>query len=202
MASRRWRWRRNCSRCRADTAALLLFGRGHANDGEGFAVARQVTIQPADQFGSVGFVGVDAFTQQIQFHRPDHQALDTPADQLAGQDEAARAGFIDRVDLFGQGQLFFDESLQVATVGIDALGRLSAGAIELTHDAQIGRMLINAQQDPLIRRFGDLRIGGDCVEVRTMSVGLHIREGVDCVFHRLKLPPVAALANTHAILSR
>jgi len=35
-----------------------------------------------------------------------------------------------------------------------------------------------------------------------MSVGLHMSVGVDVLNRQLNLPPVAALANTHAILGR
>lgn len=48
----------------ADTAALFLRRRGHAHGGEGFAIAREVTVQPADQFGGIGLVGVDALAQR------------------------------------------------------------------------------------------------------------------------------------------
>jgi len=84
---------------------------------------------------------------------------------------------------------------------MNALRRLRARAIELAHDAQIGCVLIDPQQDPLVRLLG-LRIGRRCVEVIAMSVGFHFGEGVGFSIHKLKLPPVAALANTHAILGR
>ena len=73
-------------------------------------------------------------------------------------------------------------------------------------------MLIDAQKDAVVRRFCRLHGRGGCGEVNlilVMSVGLHINPEVDGlvgrripVRPRFKLPPVAALANTHAILGR
>jgi hypothetical protein len=80
---------------------------------------------------------------------------------------------------------------------------LGARAVELADDPQIGGVLIDAQEDPLASRFCPLRGRWSCGEVvLVMSVGLHVDGGVDVFIGHLKLPPVAALANTHAILGR
>ena len=64
-------------------------------------------------------------------------------------------------------------------------------------------MLITAQAAALAAGFWRLRGGLGCGElVLVMSVGLHTDVGVDVLIGHLKLPPVAALANTHAILGR
>jgi hypothetical protein len=98
--------------------------------------------------------------------------------------------------------LFFDEAFQSAP-GIDALWWLRAGTIQLPHDPQVGGVLINAQQHALADGFCHLRGCRGCGElILAMSVGLHIDVGVDVLIGHLKLPPVAALANTHAILGR
>jgi hypothetical protein len=64
-------------------------------------------------------------------------------------------------------------------------------------------VLVDAQKQALARGIWPLRAGWSCGEltlILAMSVGLHIHDGVDVFIRRLKLPPVAALANTHAIL--
>ena len=140
--------------------------------GEGFAVAGQIAVQPADQFGGVGLVGVDAFAQRVEFHGTDDEDDDAPGLELAGQAEATGTGFIDGIDGPGQGELLFDEAFE-GIAGIDALGRLGAGAVELPDDAQIGGMLINAQQDALAERVCGLRHGRGWGDVIGVSVGIH-----------------------------
>lgn len=95
-----------------------------------------------------------------------------------------------------------DELLEVAP-GVKALWRLGAGPIELADDPQVGGVLIDAQENAVVYRLCHLRHAWGCGEVNlilVMSVGLHIDDGVDVLIGHLKLPPVAALANTHAIL--
>ena len=167
----------------ADTAALFLLGRGDADRGKGLAVAGQETIQTADQFGGIGFVGVDAFGQRVEFHGADDVTVDAPSLELAGQTEATGAGFIDGQDLFGLGQLLFDKAFQ-RQARIDPLGWLSAGAIELADDAQIRRVLVNPQENPVVELICPLRIAGNCGEVFGVSVGQHFDVGVVGVFHR------------------
>src|SRR3989442_14017771 len=69
--------------------------------------------------------------------------------------------------------------------------------LEQTPFAQ--KALMNWRWDPFVRPCCDLRLARSCDDVMGMSVGLHFGVGV-WIFHKLKLPPVAALANTHAIL--
>jgi hypothetical protein len=166
----------------ADTTALFLLGGRDTNDGEGFAIAGQVAVQPADQGGGIGLVGVDPFAQVVEFHGADDEDLNAPGLELAGQAEAAGAGFIDGANGFGQGELLFDEPFQRWT-GKDALGRLGAGAVELPDDAQIGGVLINAQQDPVAGRICRLRNRRDWSDVIRVSVGSHSRVMVNGVFH-------------------
>lgn len=168
-----------------DTAALFFLGGRDADRGKGLAVAGQETIQTADQFGGIGFIGVDAFAQRVELHGADNEDLNAPGLELAGQTETAGAGFIDGEDLFGLGQLLFDKAFQVES-GIDPLGRLGTGAIELPDKAQVGGVLINAQEDPVIERVCRLRIDWDCGENLVMSVGLHIYDEVNCLFTNLR----------------
>ena len=73
-------------------------------------------------------------------------------------------------------------------------------------------MLIDPQEDAFVLRFCHLRRAESCGVVNlvlVMSVGLHINPVVDGLVGQrsplrphLKLPPLAALANTHAILGR
>ena len=195
----------------ADTAALLLRGRGHAHGGESLVIAGEIPVQAADQFGRIGLVGVDAFAEEIELHGPDDVTGDPPGGELPGQPETARPGFIDGKDLLGLGELFFDEHFEVGA-GIDPLRRLRACAIELADDPQMLGVLIDAQEDAVVRRFCRLRCArgcGDFNQILVMSVGLHIEPMFDGFVGRrmtfrphFKLPPVAALANTHAILGR
>jgi hypothetical protein len=171
-----------------DTTALFFLGGGDADCGKGLGVAGQETVQTADQFGGVGFIGVDTLAQRVEFHGADDDTMDAPGLELAGQAEAARAGFIDGKDLFGLGQLLFDKPFQVES-GIDPLGRLGAGAIELPDNAQVGGVLVNAQEDPLVERVCRLRNAGECGEVLVMSVGLHIYDEVNCLFANLRCHP-------------
>lgn len=164
----------------ADTAALFLLGRGHANLGKGLAIAGEVTVEAADQFGGIGFVGVDALAEGIQFHGADDVNDDAPGLELACQSETAGAGLIDGVNRLGQRQLLFDEAFE-AVAGIDALRRLGAGAVELTNNAIVGGVLINAQENPLAERVCPLRKSRDCVDV-ALSVGCHVSD-VGYSFH-------------------
>jgi hypothetical protein len=184
-----------------DTTALFLLGRGHADHGKSLAVAGQKAIQPADQFGGVSFIGVDAFAQLVEFHGADDEHLNAPGFELAGQAETAGAGFIDGEDLFGLGQLLFDKSFQRQT-WIAALRRLSAGAVELAHDAQVGGVLVNAQEDALVGRVCALRIIGDCGENLVMSVGLHINDEVNCLLTNLRCRPSRLLPTLMPSLDR
>jgi len=67
-------------------------------------------------------------------------------------------------------------------------------------------VLIDAQEEAIAPRLCRLRRGRGCDEVNLilgMSVGLHMVVKVLMLLIRhLKLPPGAALANTHAILGR
>jgi hypothetical protein len=148
----------------AHTAPLFLFGRGHAHHRQGLAIARQVAVQATDQFGRIGLVGVHTLAQGVELHRPDDVTVHAPVFELPGQNEATGTGFINGVDLLGHGQLLFDEALEVRA-RIDALRWLGARSIELTHDPQIGRVLIDAQQNPLVSRFSHLRIVPLCVDL-------------------------------------
>ena len=165
----------------ADTAALFLLGRGHPDDGEGFAIAGEITVQPADELGGIGLVGVDALAKGIQFHGADDVNDDAPGLELAGQAETAGAGFIDGVNRLSQRQLLFDEAFE-AVAGVNPLWRLGAGAIELADDAVIGGVLIHAQENPLAERVCPLRNAGDCVDV-DWSVGALLGAGVGYSFH-------------------
>ena len=195
----------------ADTAALFFLRRGDADDGEGFGVSGEVTIQPTDQFGGIGFVGVDPFAEGVEFHGADDEASDAPGGELAGQTETARTGFVDGIDFIGQGELLFDERCERGA-RIDPLRWLRARAVELADDPQVLGMLIDAEEQPVARWFYRLRGVGGCGEVSLllgMRVGLHIKPlvnglvGPRILFRpHFKLPLVAALANTHAILGR
>ena len=82
----------------------------------------------------------------------------------------------------------------------------------MAHHPQVLGMQIDPQEDAFIPRICPLRRGQSCGVVNlvlVMSVGLHINPVVDgLVGQRIplrphfKLPPLAALANTHAILGR
>ena len=148
----------------ADTAALLLFGRGHAHEGKGIAIAGQVAVQPADQFGGIGLVRVDALAQRVELHGPDDVTFHAPGGELTRKDETARNGFIDG-DHFGRlRELLFDETFQVGA-RINALGWLRARTVELADDPQIRGVLIDAQEDAITERFCPLRVGLGCGEV-------------------------------------
>jgi hypothetical protein len=184
-----------------DTTALFFLGGGDADCGKGLGVAGQETVQTADQFGGVGFIGIDAFAQRVEFHRADDEDLDAPGLELAGQAEAAGAGFIDGKDLFGLGQLLFDKTLQRQSWK-DPLRRLDAGAVELTDDTQIGGVLVNAQEDPVVERRYRLRLNWDCGEVLVMSVGLHIHDEVNCLLTNLRCRPSRLLPTLMPSLDR
>ena len=57
-----------------------------------------------------------------------------------------------------------------------------AGTVELADDAQVGGVLIDAQENARPGCIWGLQTGRDCAEVGDVSVGFHCAVGV-CVFH-------------------
>ena len=86
--------------------------------------------------------------------------------------------------------------------GKDALGRLGAGAIELPDDAQVGGVLINAQQNAVAERVCRLRNRRGWSDVIRVSVGLHSLVMVNCFFHNLRCRQLRYLPTLMTSLDR